>query len=242
MADPALPNELGFAEFVAKLITEMFGAIINAQLGQEKSMAELALASEIGIEEYINRYITEEQVTTELIRLFPGSSIEQPTTVYEGAKYSPATKRKKEQPAIKEILGIELDESDYEPIGRRYALKESAITKINNLISTQIATDQQFAIQQILNRGVPRVIADSGKINAKLTYEVVTEEEAEEPARVERIASPLTRLSNQSFLATAPALSKFHLLVRQADERAPQTTNLKANVFGEVEITFKTVT
>jgi hypothetical protein len=31
-------------------------------------------------------------------------------------------------------------------------------------------------------------------------------------------------------------------MVRQADERSPQTQKLKVNVFGEVEVEFKTVT
>jgi len=241
MADPALPNELGFAEFVAKLISEMFGAITSAQLDQEKSLAELSYAAEISLEDYAARYVTEDQITAELIRLFPSSSDEQPATVYEGAKYTPAIRKRKENPAIKLTIGVDLDTSDYDRVGRRYVLNASAILKINNQLSLQLASEQQSAIQQIMNRGVPRVLADAGKINAKLTYEVITDEEATSVERVKRIASPLTRLPGQQLLSAAPALSKFHLVVRQADERAPQTPSLKVNVFGEVEITFKTV-
>lgn len=241
MADPALPNELGFAEFVAKLISEMFGAITSAQLDQEKSMVELSLAAEISLDEYAARYVTEDQIESELIRLFPSDSVEQPSTVYEGAKYTPAIRRRKEYPAIKLTIGVELEESDYDQAGRQHALNASGMAKINSKLSLQLAADQQFAIQQIMKRGVPRVLADAGKINAKLTYEVITEEEAGNVDRVKRIASPLTRLPGQHLLAAAPALSKFHLVVRQADERAPQTSNLKVNVFGEVEVTFKTV-
>lgn len=242
MADPALPNELGFAEFVAKLISEMFGAITSAQLDQEKSLAELSLAAEMSLEQYAAQYVTEEQIVAELIRLFPGDSDKQPMTVYEGATYTPARKNRRENPAIKLILDVELDDSDYVGVSRRYVLNANAMTKINKKISLQLAAEQQSAIQQIMKRGIPRVLADAGKINAKLTYEVITEEEAGSVERVKRIASPLTALQGRQILTTAPALSKFHLVVRQADERAPQTPNLKVNVFGEVEITFKTVT
>ena len=97
------------------------------------------------------------------------------------------------------------------------------------------------AIKQAVERGVPQVIVDSGRVNAKLTFQVIRTEDTDSPNIREKLASPLTQLSYPLSSINMADLSKVRLVVRQANERTPQTSNLSANVFGEVEITFKTI-
>ena len=85
------------------------------------------------------------------------------------------------------------------------------------------------------------MIVDSGRINAKLTFQVVLTDGAGSPQTQERLASPLSQLSYPLSSINIEDLSKVRLVVRQANERAPQTSNLQAHVFGEVEISFKTI-
>lgn len=241
MANNPAPNELGFAEFISKLISEMFDAITTAQFDQEKRLAELAGASVLSVDEFGERYITDENVYAELIQLFPGDSTKYPALIYIGAPYRPYKNGVDESPPIEAVSGVRLEKNDYGKKREKTVLKESAVKKINAAVRSNLARSQLAAVVQVLNRGVPRVIADSGKINAKLTYEVLSTEEAEQPERRKRIISPLRGQESLGNLRKSSALSRFHLVVRQADERAPQTPNLKVNVFGEVEITFKTI-
>ena len=101
----------------------------------------------------------------------------------------------------------------------------------------RIAAVRLSAIQQAVERGIPQVIVDSDQINAKVTFQVVLTEDADTPKLRDRLASPSYPLSSINM----DELSKVRLVVRQADENASQTSNLQANVFGEVEITFKTI-
>ena len=242
MANNPAPNELGFAEFISKLISEMFDAITTSQFDQEKRLAELAQATVFSVEEFGERYITDEQVYTELVSLFPGDSAKYPTSVYTGAPYHPKKKSVDESPAIEQVTGVMLDKNDYGKKGESIVLKQSAIVKVSIAVRNQLARFELVAIKQILNRGVPRVVADAGKIRAKLTYEVLSTQEAAEPERIKRLVTPLRGVGSFTSFQKPSALSSFNLLVRQADERAPQTPNLKVDVFGEVEITFKTIT
>ena len=236
MANNPEPNE-----FVSKLISEMFDAITTAQFDQEKRLAELAEASALSAEEFGKRYVTDEHVYAELIQLFPGNSTKYPTSIYVGAPYRPPAGNADESPPIEAVSGVRLEKNDYGRKREKTILKESAVKKINAAVRNSLSRSQLAAIAQVLNRGMPRVIADSGKMNAKLTYEVISTEEAEQPERKKRILSPLKGKESLGALQKSSALSRFHLVVRQADERAPQTPNLKVNVFGEVEITFKTI-
>ena len=239
MANNPAPNELGFAEFVSKLISEMFDAIITALFDQEKRLAELAEASVFSVDEFGERYITDEQVFTELVQLFPGDSNKIPTLIYTGAPYLPPKNNVDESPPIETVTGVKLDKSDYGKKREQISLKSSAVKKISDAVRSDLAKVQLASISQLLNRGVPRVVTDAGKIKAKLTYEVLSNEEAALPQRSKRLVTPLKGLGNFASFQKPSALSKFNLIVRQADERAPQTPNLKVDVFGEVEITLR---
>ena len=242
MANNPEPVELGFAEFVSKLISEMFDAITSAQFDQEARLAELMEASTYPVEKFGERFITDEQIYAELIQIFPGNTDANPTLIYTGAEYHPATKSVEESPPIEILTGVMLDKSDYGKKQGVTLLRKSAITKIYLVIRNQLAASQLASISQLINRGVPRVIADAGKINAKLTYEIISTEDTSQATKMKGTSIPVRGIKGFTSLQKTNTLSKFQLLVRQADERAPQTPNMKVNVFGEVEITFKTIT
>lgn len=241
MGDNPTPNELGFSEFAAKLISEMFDAVVTAQFDQEKRLAELAEAAAVTVEEFGELYVSEEQVGAEIERLFPGETSEQPISIYVGAPYQPKNKANEESPPIQILLGVKMVSGDYITTNKKSTLTEKGYNKVFTVVRSTLAESQLAAIQHVVRRGMPRVIADAGKINAKLTYEVLSTEEAATTERVKRFASPLNRLENIAYLPKSSALSNFRLVVRQADDRAPQTSQLKVNVFGEVEISFKTI-
>ena len=241
MSENPAPNELGFAEFAAKLISEMFDAVVTAQFDQEKRLAELAAAAAVSVEEFGELYVTDEQVDAEIERLFPGDSAEQPVSVYPAAPYQPKIKQTEELPPVQAVLGLKLASGDYATKDRKTTITPKGYAKIIAEVRNRLAESQLAAIRHILRNGLPRVIVDAGKVNAKLTYEVLTVEEAAQPERVKRLATPLNRIQNVAYLPKSSALANFRLVVRQADDRAPQTSQLKVNVFGEVEISFKTI-
>ena len=242
MPETPEPIQVGFAEFAAKLISEVFEAVFTSQLDQEKRISELVSAAGLLPEEFADRYVTEDQVDAELTRLFPGDSKEHPSFIYVGAPYRPAKKDVSELPPINAELGVILEKTDYTVKKQGAALNTTGVNKIRAAVRQNLANANLTAIQEIIRRGISRVVADAGRVNAKLTYEVIEVEKSAEPKKSASPSAGIKPSKNTLIVQEPGLLSKLRLEVRQADERAPQTQKLQVNVFGEVEIDFKTIT
>ena len=81
MEDIPKPIEVGFAEFIAKLVSEVFDAVVTSQFDQEKRIAELSVAASLPSGEFAKNFVTDEQMVRELQRLFPGDSDKHPTAI-----------------------------------------------------------------------------------------------------------------------------------------------------------------
>lgn len=228
------PSEIGLTEFVARLIADTFEAVATSQLEQEEKHGQVVTAASMGLEPFAQQYISDEEVEAELAERFPIEG-PQPHAIFEKAPYRPATQRQPETPAIREQLGVELEESDLFKKGQKLSLKPSACEKIEQATRRIIAEPRLEALRQVVARGFQRIVIDAGRVNAKVTFSV--EEEQGSHQGVAR--SSIKRLGALGSHSVQPNL---RLLVRQADERSPQTGKMQVNVFGEVEVTFKTTT
>ena len=224
--------DLGFAEFVAKLISEVVDAVAASQLEQERRQAELAAAARLDAEEFAERYVTDAEVDAELARHFPAAA-GPAHSIVPGAPVPPAV--------LLEALDVELvPKRDFaKPARGAPRLEDPGVEKLREAVRRQIAEERLAALRELIARGVARVLVDSGRVNAKLTFQVVTIEEAEaEPS----LAAPLRPIGLLTGTPERLTLPDVRLVVRQADERSPQASTIQANVYGEVEVTFKTVT
>jgi predicted RNA-binding protein len=94
------------------------------------------------------------------------------------------------------------------------------------------------AIREMVQRGMPRQLVDSARVKAKMTFQLLRVEDAKQPDVQSRLTAPLLALRSPQTLLATRLLSTARVVVRQADERAP---NQKLDVYGEVEVTYKTV-
>jgi hypothetical protein len=235
-----IPEEMGFAEFAARLIEETFAAIVTSGLDQQRALDALAATAALSAEAYAAREITAEEITAELSQLFPPLG-GRPYVLAAGAPYTPAADNTVEAPAFAQLLGVTLDRTDY-TVGRTATtLRPSAIEKLRGAAGLRLATLRLATLRGLLRLGAPRIVVDAGLIKARLVFRVVRLADAEKPAVKSRLASPLRPL--RALAAGAPAeLNALRFTVRQASDRAPQTSQLSADVFGEVELRFKTIT
>lgn len=238
---PATPEpiQVGFAEFVAKLIVEVLDALVSSHIEQEKRLSELRAAAACTPEEFAERFIGEDQIDAELKRLFPGDSEAHPSAIYVGAPYQPSSEGVSERPPLLLELGVSLQPGEYTKKKGLYRMTASGVGKIRRAARLKLSQLEYRSLQALLRGGIPKVVADGGRINAKLTYELV-EAQATPTAAEHSAASPAPR-APLTVIAPYGALANLRLMVRQADERAPHTQNLKVNVFGEVELSFKTI-
>ena len=241
MPEATIPNTLGFAEFVAKLIEETFEAIVSSQSEQERRYGEMLQAAELDSEAFAELMVPEVAIAEELSRLLPSDTPGQPHAIHVGASYKPARGRRLEKPAFRSMFGVVLERRDYIVSRRRgICLKRSAVDRISKAVRLRLATGQQEALRQSLQRGIPRLIIDSGSVSAKLTFQLIRVEDAESPDILPTLAAPIRPLS-KSPKPISPELNKIRLLVRNANVQAPQENRPQTDVFGEVKVTFKTV-
>jgi hypothetical protein len=256
--DVPQPGELGFAEFVTTLIAETFASIVAAQTDQEQRHAELLAAAEADVETFARTSVDDPSVDAALAQLFPDPEHGHAARI--DAPYRPGDPDAgtSEEPPFEERLGVTLDRDDY-VVSENSRLKPSGVEKIRAAAALRIAAQQQIVLRETMRRGVPRVLVDSGHVTAKLTFSISPPQAAAAPAtpepttvsRARNLLVPLEPLSRIGFIRPErleeighlrpEVLDKVRLVVRQADERAPETGRLRADVFGEVEVTFKTV-
>lgn len=261
MSNSAL-NELGFAEFVAKLISDTFDAILSSQVDQKNKMAELYALLSMEQEAFIDLCMEDEglldQLHGQLQDLF-GDNSELGHSVQEGSAYQPKTKTIAELPAYKELLDVTLLEKvDYKPPSAQqkpvskamFVLLPAGVNTIKRAIMARIGEQQRAAIDSMMTDGIPRLVVDSGKINAKLTFatELFDDNKKSEGGSTSEksvVRKPLQRriATSSRFVGAVDTkrLMNSRLIVNPASSKAPQDSQSKANIYSEVEIHFKTI-
>jgi hypothetical protein len=263
MAQIQIPVDLGFTEFVTTLLSEVVSSIAATQSDQTQRIAELTAAASLSLEEFAAAHVPDPVLDDHLARLFPATDPDRPHEVVSGAPYQPARGQQPEHPPYEQVLGVRLTGSDVN--ADKQTLLARGVGKIREAARLQVAEQQQDVARALLERGIPKVVVDAGRISAKLTFEALQSREEDSAASASEapaISGPtafsavesgrligaheVVMLERLPRLDVTPVLSKVledvRLLVRPADDRRPETGTTRANVYGEVELTFKTVT
>ena len=168
--------------------------------------------------------------------------------IYEEAPYAKGSAEKPEEPPIKRELGLTLLNNMY-AASQLNASGASAIRDTTKELLAQLAYN---SFQQMVNRGIPRVVVEKGRILAKLTFETLELEE--EPQTETTPPSPVSVVSSPRFMfkktsanlftvssADLQKLSKVRMAVTPADQGTDHSTEQRTKAYGEVEIHFKTI-
>ena len=262
---------MGFAEFVAKLISEVFDAVVTSQAEQQEKLQELhelmALPDELFVDHLLQQDSFVLQVDELLSTHFPTEKETQPHAIFVGAPYQTRTSQKAEQPAIFDSLGLKLGKEDFDV--KNKALTETGVLNIYRKAALPYAIQKRNVISKLIEQGLSNIVVDSGKINAKLTFSTTmadssdNNDEAAEPAGTETSRQPLLNpslfnatLSRTKFATNIQPIqpinryvgllkpninNQVRLKVKQASNKSPQDVNASSNIFSEVEINFKTI-
>lgn len=262
MADNEIKIELTLAEFVGKLISETFQAVISSMVDQVRQQGAIIAGTELELAEFALQFISDNDVEEHLSALFPCRDDSHAHAIFKGATYQPARNDLVEKPAIMELTGYKMEKADFKsPQGEKCQITEEGVKKIKSAVRMNLAEDPQKALIALMRQGVPKIIVDSGRILAKVTFRVIQQESTgngntdsnetdtagsegaarnvePRPIRTGMLTSKLKRLSPMIF--KPGILDSTRMLVKQADDEAPQTS--EAKIYGEVEIKFKTIT
>ncbi|KGN42580.1 hypothetical protein [Knoellia aerolata] len=237
-------SDVGFAEFVAVLLVETLDSIVASHASQEDRLRALEAAADFTAEEVAATSITAGMVDLTLVELFPDGK--GGTSVVVGGP-SPS------QDVLAE-LGVTVPRRDG-------GLSSGDVGAIRNAVALLLARRHLESVQEVRRRGVPRVVVDGGTLRAKLAF-TTTRRADTTPATPRRAGAGLTPAATRDVLGSLPVsrigdllgpratvlrpevldgIRDLRLRVRPPETNPePGTPVEKADVFGEIEIRFRT--
>jgi hypothetical protein len=263
MADIRIPVDLGFTEFVSQLVREVLHAVIASQLDQDQHRADLLVAASLDVDDFASAHVTDAHVDARLAELFPPTGDDRPHDAASGTPYRPATERTPEHPPFEATLGVRLVASDVSVDSGK--LRASGARRLREAARTSLAERHLRATRELAADGVPRVLVDGGRVNARITFEALRYHDdgplPDPPppaAGGDRVpgerppVSPVSprrplivggRLAQVQLPSVVPeVLRDVRLRVHTAGESDDEPATSRARVYGEVELTFRTVT
>lgn len=237
-------SDVGFAEFVAVLLVETLDSIVASHASQEDRLRALEAAADVTAEEVAATSITGGMVDLTLVELFPDGK--GGTIVTVGGPTPP--------PEVLTELDVTLPQRDG-------GLTSGDVSAIRNAVALFLARRHLESVQEVRRRGVPRVLVDGGTLRAKLAFSTVRRT-TNEPSAARRLAPGLSPAVTRTVLGSLPASRIGDLIGPRATILRPEVLDGirdlrlrvrpplatpepgepadRADIFGEIEIRFRT--
>jgi len=164
-------SEIGFPEFTAKLVTDVFDALVSANVRQTESY--LALIKEVGktLSQYIND--TKDDIGGEEIMQFlalvappdnAGDGSTEPSKVKVGNSLS-----QPEAHAIQAAVNISGETVNHNAAAAG-AIDQAAYEKIVDAVASRIGANKYDLLKEMVKQGILRLVVENGVIETRLTF------------------------------------------------------------------------
>ncbi len=238
-------QEIGFAEFTATLINEVFEALVAANLRQMEAYVGLLQAATQSLKDFINETagaVSPQDVATFLGRFQP-LQVGQPVA---------------DAAALNDVL--ELPASVGEPVNNRAAPATGNLTtttkqKIEDAVAKRIAANRFELLQETVRQGALRLIVDNGIIETRLTFSTYGRSDRSQSASERQVAANSSEAGGGAgigvggFGGVANILggggfqqvkTSASLNVSTAKSTERDVTGSSVQIYGRVQIQFKT--
>ena len=249
-------GEIGFPEFTAKLLKDVFDALLAATLRQMEAYSELVAATAKTLQEYVaenKQLVSGEEVWDWLVKNLPGPAAsvaanptpQDATLVRVDVKLT-EDQNTKEITKIREKLGWTTQNWDPQiDNNKQYQLQDADITNITGRVREIIAGNRYTLLKEMVRMGIIRLVVDYGEIETRLTFTTYGESLAQRTA---------TSLNTSAFAATAnvqtgKAISKWvevsaaanysSVSVRTTSSIDRDVSGSKVDIYARVFIRFK---
>lgn len=162
-------SEIGFEAFTAKLVTDVFDALVGANVRQAQAYADMVTSLSKSLKDYVNDThdaIGAEEIMGFLAKVLPTTDPKDgPSKVKVNNVLSP-----EEKEAL--LKAIELKDEDggkavQLPQG---ALTEAAVASILDAVARRIAANKYDLLVAMTKQGVVRLVIEGGRIETKLSF------------------------------------------------------------------------
>ncbi len=235
-------DEIKFPEFTAKLVTDVFDALIAANIRQTNSYIDLLQA----VSKSLNQYITDtkddiggELLLQFLVKVLPDKD-NGGTKVKVGATLTSDEATKLNNALV--VPGVQ----DSPGVTTAPITDKTALDSILSAVATRIAADKYTLLKEMVKMGVLRLVVEHGVIETKLTFTTYGSTFFESTKTDYNTSSFSTRASAgtgsiTSLWVNASASTSFYTMrVSTAKETNRDISGSQVQIYGHVQIDFKT--
>lgn len=240
-------SEIGFPEFTTKLITDVFDALVSANIRQTEAYVELLQQVAKSLKDFINDTeddINGEQILQFLAMVLPPDDTESgdATKVTDGE-----TLTEDDATALNNALRVtDAEIPSDNAVATAGALDQNGVNAIVDAVAKRIAASKYDLLQEMVKLGILRLVVENGLIETRLTFTTYGS------TFYQKNTSDYQR-KNFSFRASARTGSFVSLWAKASASTAyssvrVSTTNTtdqdrsgsRVQIFGRVRINFKT--
>ncbi len=173
VTEAARLDEIGFPEFTCKLVTDVFDALVSANIRQTEAYVELLKAVSQSLSEYINN--TKDDIDGEQILQFLAQTLppENPGTSQAATKVeSGTTLTEPDASALNTALSVPVEAGvpSNNEVAASGPLDDGGVTAIVNAAAIRLAANKYDLLKEMVKQGILRIVVESGKIETRLTF------------------------------------------------------------------------
>ena len=173
VTEAARLDEIGFPEFTCKLVTDVFDALVSANIRQTEAYVELLKAVSDSLKDYINNTkddIDGGQILQFLAQVLPPENpgtADTPTKVVSGTNLT-----SDDAAALNQALAVpaEAGVANNNEVASDGALDQNGVTAIMDAVAIRLAANKYDLLKEMVKQGILRIVVESGVIETRLTF------------------------------------------------------------------------
>lgn len=241
-------NEIGFPEFTTKLVSDVFDALITADLRQQQAFIELVEATAKSLTTFIND--TKDDIGAAEIMQFLANVVPptDPAATSEPTKVVPEqTLTESDARSLNTALevadgGVDADNK----VAKAGRLSNSGYEALLTAVATRIAANKYNQLEQMVKLGMLRLVVDDGVIETRLNFRAFGSDYLrEKSAKMERTTTAFRAKAKTGGLLSlwvrasgSASTVSVNVDTSSTDSRSSSTVDIR--IMGGVKINFHT--
>ncbi|HEX8172361.1 MAG TPA: hypothetical protein VF824_17640 [Thermoanaerobaculia bacterium] len=233
---------LPFPEFVAKLVTGTFDAIVTAHINQSKAYAELVAELAKTVQEFESSSVTDDRIDDFLKQNYPDGS--GGTSITSGAAFDQAVFDDIVDVRLKNVWSSEVTKPTA-PSSGTTTWDDATVKAIRAGVRRFLAKSGLDQLRAMARDGMQFVAVTSGEINAKLTFSVSAIDQSTTNSsqfNVRQSSFGANASASYHWLKASAAYSASRVSVATVNTSNFNKVTMDAQLVGEVKLQFQTRT
>lgn len=162
-------QDLGFAEFTAKLISDVFDAVVSSNIRQQEAYAELLERVSGSIQQFEGEAVSDADVDAYLVERFPDESSPGETRLVAGYAV-PSGEADDTAARIDALFGAAAVDLGVTLPEAGETLDEDDVANLAAAARRNLATRRLDALRELVETGIIRLVVETGRIETRLDF------------------------------------------------------------------------